>query len=475
MRDYPTGAVVAGRRRTGDPPTRSDGRPAPAPVNVPARRGATGRRALVLLFWVGLVLAVVPWWLATPAGSLGDTGAIALAAGRIVGLVAGYVMLVQILLMSRLRLLDRLAGEELMTRWHRDIGGALIVAVLAHMALILVGYGSLDGYNPLVEARVLIVDVPDMLEAFLSAGILTAVGLFSVRAVRNALPYELWRWLHMSTYLVLYLSFGHQFSLGQQLFKPGLVRTGWIAAYIGVVVILAYGRVIAPLIFNLRYGLRVADVVAEGPDTISIYLTGRHLDRLKLLGGQWFRFRFLARGLWWQSHPFSVSAAKNGRWLRLTVKVVGAYTRELRDLDSGARVWAIGPRGSFTAAQRTAPRSLLIAGGIGITPIRAMLEELPPGATLIYRASTPADVVLQREIDWLARARDLDVWYVIGARTDPGPRQVMSPNGLRQLVPDLERRDVWLCGPAGFVEAAQKTVRRAGVRRKKIHLAAFEL
>ena len=54
---------------------------------------------------------------------------------------------------------------------------------------------------------------------------------------------------------------------------------------------------IAPLIFNLRYGLRVADVVAEGPDTISIYLTGRRLDRLKVLGGQWFRWRFLARGL----------------------------------------------------------------------------------------------------------------------------------------------------------------------------------
>ncbi|WP_090790160.1 ferredoxin reductase family protein [Asanoa ishikariensis] len=445
------------------------------PANVPARRGATGRRVLVLFFWAGLVLAVLPWWLATPAGSLSDTGAVTLAAGRIVGLVAGYVMLVQVLLMSRLRLLDRLAGEELMTRWHRDIGGALIVAVLGHMALILVGYGALDGFNPLVEARVLITGVPDMLTAFLSAGILTAVGLFSIRAVRNAMPYELWRWLHMSTYLVLYLSFGHQFSLGQQLFQPGVVRTGWLAAYVGVVVVLAYGRVIAPVFFNLRYRLRVADVVAEGPDTISIYLTGRRLDRLKLLGGQWFRFRFMGRGLWWQSHPFSVSAAKNGRWLRLTVKVVGAYTRELSELDSGGRVWAIGPRGSFTAAQRTAQRSLLIAGGIGITPIRAMLEELPPGATLIYRASTPADVVLQREIDWLARARDLDVWYVIGARTDPGPRQVMSPNGLRRLVPDLAGRDVWLCGPPGFVESAHKIVRRSGVPRKKIHLAAFEL
>jgi len=421
------------------------------------------------------VLAVLPWWLTTPAGSLTGTAAVALAAGRIVGLVAGYTMLVQVLLMSRLPLFDRWVGAERMTRWHREIGGALVVAVLGHASLILVGYGALDGVNVLVEAKVLITGFPDMLQAFLAAGILTVVGLFAIKAVRAALPYELWRWLHLTTYAVLVLAFSHQFSLGQQLFRPGPVRTGWIAFYVLVIALLAYGRLLSPLVFNLRHRLRVADVMAESADTVSIYLTGRRLDRLDLLGGQWFRFRFLARGLWWQSHPFSVSAARNGRWLRLTVKVVGAYTRELREVDPGTRVWAQGPNGTFTAAHRTAPRTLLIAGGIGITPIRAMVEELPPGAALIYRARTPADVVLHRELDWLAEARDLDLWYVIGSRDDPGPRQVLSPGGLRQLVPDVASRDVYLCGPPGLVGSARRAVRRAGVPRGRIHVAAFEL
>jgi ferredoxin-NADP reductase len=155
--------------------------------------------------------------------------------------------------------------------------------------------------------------------------------------------------------------------------------------------------------------------------------------------------------------------------------VVGAHTNDLRDLEQGTRVWAHGPSGTFTAAHRTCQRALLIAGGIGITPIRAMLEELPPGAAVIYRASRPTDVVLARELDWLAEARNVDLWYVIGSREDPGPRQMLSPGGLRRLVPDLPNRDVYLCGPPGLVDLAQRAVRKAGVSRQQIHVAGFEL
>ncbi|SCL68572.1 Predicted ferric reductase [Micromonospora citrea] len=466
----------AAGRRGGTTPSRRGGRPA-ADVRllVPPRRGPGGRRLLAGLLVAGLLGSVLPWWLDTPAGSLRSTAATVTAAGRITGLVAGYLLLVQVLMMSRLPVLERWVGGERIARLHRDVGATLLVAVLAHASLILVGYADLEDNSVLTEAGVLLRDHEDMVSAFAAAGILVLVGLTGVRAIRTALPYELWHALHLSSYAVLLLGFAHQFSNGAQLFRPGPVRTGWIAAYALVVAALLWGRVLAPLAFNLRHRLRVADVVAESPDTISIYLTGDRLERLDLLGGQFFRWRFLTRGCWWQAHPFSVSAAANGRWLRLTVKVVGAHTADLRDLDPGTRVWAEGPSGTFTAAHRTRERALLIAGGSGITPIRAMLEELPPGAALIYRARTPADVLLQRELDWLAEARDTSIWYVVGSRHDPGPRQVLSPEGLRRLVPDVARRDVYLCGPPGLVEEALRALRRAGVPGRQIHLATFEL
>jgi ferredoxin-NADP reductase len=338
-----------------------------------------------------------------------------------------------------------------------------------------VAYAEADEQSVLGEVGVLLRDYEDMLSAFAAAGIMVLVGCTGVRAIRTLLPYELWYHLHLTSYAALLLGFGHQFSNGAQLFPPGPVRTGWIAAYLLVVAALVWGRLVAPLRFNLRHRLRVADVVAETPDTVSIYLTGERLNQIDMLGGQYFRWRFLTRGCWWQSHPFSLSAAANGRWLRLTVKVVGSHTADLRDLDPGTRVWAEGPSGTFTAAHRTRERALLIAGGSGIAPLRAMLEELPPGAALIYRARTPADVLLHHELDWLAQARQVSVWYVIGSRDDAGPRQVMNPEGLRRLVPDVARRHVYLCGPSGLVEESVRVLRAAGVPRGQIHLATFEL
>ncbi|MDG4796379.1 ferric reductase-like transmembrane domain-containing protein [Micromonospora sp. WMMD1082] len=457
-------------------PYRGGGRsPVPPPLPVVPRRGAAGRRLLTVLFLGGLVASVLPWWLDTPAGSLTGGTAMTTAAGQITGLLAGYLLLVQVLMMSRLPVLERWAGGERIARWHRDVGATLLVAVLAHTALILVGYANLEGRSLLGQANVMLRDYQDMASAFAAAGLLVLVGLASVRAVRRVLPYELWHATHMAAYAVLLLGYAHQFSNGSQLFRPGPVRTGWIALYVLVITALLWGRVLAPTMFNLRHRLRVADVVAENRDTVSIYLTGRRLDRLEMLGGQFFRWRFLTRGCWWQSHPFSVSAAANDRWLRLTVKVVGQHTRDLRDLDLDTRVWAVGPSGTFTAAHRTRERALLIAGGSGITPLRAMLEELPPGAALIYRARTPDEVLLHEELDWLARARGVQVWYVIGSRHDPGPRQVMTPDGLRRLVPDVARRDVYLCGPPGLIEQCRGMLRRAGVPRRQIHLATFEL
>ncbi len=449
-------------------------RPGGRPSGVPVRRGR-GRRVVGALFWLGLVAAVLPWWLDTPAGSVAGAAQLLTAAGRITGLVCGYVLLTQVVLMSRLPVLESRIGAEDLTRLHRDLGGSLVVATLTHAALIIAGYARLDRLSVVAETGVLLGQNAHMVEAFCGAGILLALGLLSIRALRRALPHEVWHRLHLTSYAVLLLAFGHQFSEGQQLFRPGPVRWLWIAFYCAAIAAVGWGRILRPAVFNLRHRLRVANVVAENPDTISVYLTGRHLDRLDVRGGQFFRWRFLTRGAWTQAHPFSLSAPGNDRWLRITVKVVGRYTAELRDLRPDVRVWASGPSGGFTADRRTRDRCLLIAGGSGITPIRALLEELPPGATLIYRAATPADLLLRRELDWLAQARGTDVWYVVGSRDDRGPRHVLSPRGLRELVPDVAGRDVYLCGPDGLVDTANRALRAAGVPGRQIHRTSFAL
>jgi predicted ferric reductase len=425
------------------------------------------------LFWLGVVGVVLPWWLNTPGGSVTGVDAALVEAGRLTGLLGGYVLLLQFLLMSRVGWLERRLAATEIVAWHRDLGALLLFLVLSHLSLITVGYAGYEHVSPLDQTFALIDGAEDMVSAYLAATLLVGMGILAVRALRRRLRYEVWYFLHLTSYAVLLLSYGHAFANGQEL-TGGPGRWIWTGLYAIVLANLVRGRLVAPLILNLRHRLRVADVVPEGPDTFSIYIAGWRLDRLRAQAGQFFRWRFLTRGCWWQAHPFSLSAAPNPQWLRLTIKVVGDHTHRLWYLQPGMRVLAGGPSGAFTAGRRTRPHALLIAGGSGIAPIRALLEELPPGAVVLYRARSPEDLIFQEELDWLAHERDAQVWYVLGSRHDPAPRQALSPRGLRALVPDVAQRDAYLCGPPGLVEAARRTLRRLRVPRRQIHVDPFE-
>ncbi len=447
---------------------------APSVAARPIDRARHWRWLLLALFWFGLGAALLPWWLDTAPDAMRGAGSVLTAAGRITGLVAGYVLLVQVMLMSRLGWLERWIGANDLILWHRELGGFLVVAVLAHAALVTFGYARTEHVSVLGQTWTFLTEYEEVLKAFAATAMLVGIGLLAVRGIRRALSYEVWYLLHITAYLVLLLAFSHQFADGQEL-ASGAARYLWIGLYLAVIVAVLWGRLVAPLRLNLRHRLRVADVVAEAPDMTSVYVTGRALDRLGAKAGQFFRWRFLARRVWWQSHPFSLSAAPNDHWLRLTVKTVGDHTARLRRLRPGVRVYVEGPAGEFTADRRTRSKTLLIAAGSGIAPIRALLEEVPPGAVVLYRASTPDDLVFVEELEPLAEARGAKLWYVLGSRDDPGPRHLFSARGLHELVPDIARRDVYLCGPDGFISTSVRLLRRLGVPRHQIHLDPFEL
>ena len=459
-------------------PARPQRRPATAmsaPAARPRERTAPGRFLVRVVFWSGLVLAVLPWWLGTGTGSLTAGPQLYEAAGRVAGLVAGYMLLVQVVMMSRLSVLERWIGARHLALWHKELGAFVLVTILAHAALITIGYAATDGSGFLGETWKLLRTYNDMLTAFIATGLIVLIGLLSVRVLRRALPYELWYFLHLFTYVVLLLGYAHQFSNGQELYKPGLGRTVWIAFYCVAIAMVAWGRLAGPVWLNLRHRLRVADVVPEGRDMVNVYITGRRLHDLDAKAGQFFRWRFLGKGLWWQAHPFSLSAAPNGRWLRLTVKTVGSHTAALRDLRPDTRIYVEGPWGDFTAARRITNKALLIAAGSGIAPIRALLEELPAGAVVLYRATTVRDLALREDLEHPPSMLHATLWFVVGDRRDAGPRHLFTPKGMLDLIPDIAERDVYLCGPDGLISSTMKVLRRLRVPRRQVHLDPFEL
>ncbi len=148
----------------------------------------------------------------------------------------------------------------------------------------------------------------------------------------------------------------------------------------------------------------------------------------------------------------------------------------------GTRVWFEGPYGIFTDAGRTAPRLAVVAAGIGITPVRALLEDsrLQAGeATVVLRASSPSDTYLWGEVQDLARSRSIRVTTMIGRRSSDGPAwmtQQASDGGttLSTLFPDLLRSDLYICGPTAWLDAVESDARRAGVPDFQIHAERFD-
>ncbi len=447
----------------------------PIPDDRPPAEQYSGNRLLtVLLFFAGLATSVSLWLFETQAGEVSDTATLMLAAGRITGLIGGYLLFVQLLMMSRVSWLEEWVGARDLLRWHRWLGTSLTVFVLAHVVFIVYGYALTGDTGVVDQGWTIITTLPEMLSATAATIILIVISLISIRAAKNKLPYELWHLIHLTGYLVLLLGYGHQVATGANL-SGDFADIFWPALAALVISALVWGRLVEPLWLNARHRFEVAEVVTEGAtNTFSIYIDGKKLEKLPAQAGQFMRWRFLTHNGWWQSHPFSLSAAPNSQWLRLTVTAVGGHTQRLGEMKPGTPVWAEGPFGVFTAQRRTRRRALLIAGGSGIAPIRALLEDMPPDTIVIYRASRPDELVFRGELEDLAERRDAWVRYIVGGRNDPGPRRLFTPNGLLGLVPDVSRRDVYLCGPPGLVDAAVSTLRELDVPDSQLHLDPFE-
>ena len=393
-----------------------------------------------------------------------------LTIGNFFGLHVATIMLVQLVLIARLPWLERRIGMDRLTSWHRWVGFTLFWTVLLHATFVVLGFAQLDRASPL-RTFFALAGQPATLFGVIAATILIAVVAISTRYVRRRLQYETWHMIHLALYATVVLGLVHQ-SLEPHAFKVSpLATVYWWGLWALVLTALVVGRVAMPFWRNAYHQFRVAKVVPESDDAVSVYVTGRHLERLPARAGQFFIWRFPGSRPLWHANPFSLSAAPDGQTLRLTVKAVGPASAALRELPVGARVFAEGPYGAFTAMHRTKPGLLLIAGGIGVTPIRSLLEDTDGQVTVLYRVRTEADAVLLPELQALAAARGGQV-HVLAGRTGSGSRP-FEPDDLAALVPDIAERDVYVCGPPAMTEATRATLHRSGVSRRHIVTERF--
>jgi predicted ferric reductase len=398
--------------------------------------------------------------------------------GGLTGLLGAFLALLQIVLLARLPVLGRTIGFDRLTVWHRWNGYLVLLLVVAHTVFAVLGF-AMDAHNGfLIEFWYLLANhiQVGMVTATIGLALFVLVTISSVTIARRRLRYEHWYWVHLTAYAGIALAWFHEIPTGGDInpaFHPGWT-TYWRALFFGTLGLLVF-RLLTPVWVTLRYRLRVAEVTAEGPTVTSVRITGRGLDRLAARPGQFFLWRFLTPGFWWTAHPFSLSAAPDGGSLRISVKAAGDHTTRMGALPVGTRVVAEGPYGAFTEAARRNGKVLLIAGGIGITPVRALAETMDGDLDVIYRVLAEDDIVFADELAALSGRRSVNVRYVVGDHRSDEGRDLLSAAHLRELVPDLAERDVYLCGPPAMVDAIARDARRAGVPRRSLHVERFAL
>ncbi|WP_210411238.1 ferric reductase-like transmembrane domain-containing protein [Pseudarthrobacter sp. NIBRBAC000502771] len=388
------------------------------------------------------------------------------------GLLAGYGVTVMVALMSRAPALERGVGADRLSRWHGLGGRAIIALILIHGIAATVAWSTVQRI-PLWTATVNVLHMPGLVAAAAGTLLFLSVGYISARSVRRKLRYETWHFLHLLTYLAIALSFSHELA-GPDLAGLPFVQVGWSLLYTFSFGLVLRYRVIAPLTQMWRHRLRVDHVVHEGAGVASVILRGRHLEELQAESGQFFRWRFLTGNLLLSSHPFSLSAPPHPQFLRITVKAVGDGTSLIHAVRPGTMVLAAGPYGAMTNDRRRGRGVLLIGGGVGITPMRALFETLPvPGSalTLLYRATSPEEILFRDELEHIAHQRGAQLIFLTGRSSDP--RNAVTAHSLRQMVPDLTSRDVYICASQRFSTAATAGLIQAGLPRRQLHHEEF--
>ena len=392
---------------------------------------------------------------------------------RVAALSGAYLALLGLLLVSRITWIERAVGHDRLVSWHRKSAPYALFLILIHVLLVTVGYAANDKVRVGAELWRLVTSYPWMLPAFVGFLSFMAAGISSYKRVRSKIKYETWWTIHLYTYIAIAFSFMHQVLTGVMFIGHPLNRAYWTGLYIFVAVTIVIWRLLIPAYKSIRFKLRVDKVEIEAPGIISIYVKGRNLHKLKAEGGQFFNWRFLDSHRWYESHPFSLSASPKHDSMRFTVKDLGDHSRSLVSVKPGTKVMIEGPYGTFTKHQAHYNRPLvLIGGGVGITPIRALLEELPSDRdiSLIYRTSNEEGLIFLDEITQLAKRKNARLHVL------PGSRKLypLDARHLEQLVPNIREAEIYICGPTPLTEIVRESARALGMPKGRVHSEIFE-
>jgi len=426
-------------------------------------------------------LAIITFlWLATSGNTLLTNPTIDIVYivfSRIAGLLAVYFTLLQFLIIGRVKWLERTFGFDKLSTAHYWIGVIAFTFIVLHLLLLLAGYSLIykaTWWQQFVDFNT---SWEELFPATVSVFLFIVVIISSISITKKMLKYELWYYVHLISYLAVLLAFGHQLEIGYDLRTNSIFSTYWILLYVFVIINFIFYRFLWQFYIFYKHKFYISKVQKETVDTVSIYIKGTNIQNFIYKPGQFVILRFLTTNLIFQAHPYSISSLPNSKYIRITIKSLGDFSSKIKNIAIGTKVLIDGPNGIFTKKENQGNKILFIAGGIGITPIRTLIEELlteKKNIVLLYAVKSQNEIIFKKELELIEQKNkdNFKIKYIIKDKEN-ADFNTIDENCIKILVPDVATREVYLCGPILMSKTMKKYLINLKTNKNKIYYEKF--
>jgi predicted ferric reductase len=435
------------------------------------------RRTLSGLFWVLLYIAVVlsPLWVVmrSPVPSGRDFWVELSVA---LGFVAFMQFGLQFVIVARFRGVTAPYGIDLILQYHRQIAFVAFLLMVVHPAILVVRTPRLVALlNPFGGT-------PASRWGMVSLLAFVALMLTSLVRRQLRLSYEWWRGLHiLFSLLALFAALVHILLVA--VYTNSSLKAGFLLLFaVAMTIVLIYLRVGRPMAM-LRHPYRVVEVVRERGRSWTVAVEPVGHEGLRFAPGE-FAWLTLRTPFSFDEHPFSFSSsAEAPERLEFGIKELGDFTSRIGELAPGTTVYLEGPHGSFSVDRQPAAGYVLIAGGIGISPMISMIRTLADRGDrrpvmLIYGTRTLENAAYYDQLEELKPRMALEVVHIL---EEPhaewsGEKGWITTDVLRRVLPkERITRAIFVCGPGPMMDAVERALLECGVPPRAIHMERFDL
>jgi len=388
------------------------------------------------------------------------------------------MVMLQFILTARFRRLKAPYGSDIVYYFHRQISQVAFGLILLHPIILFVA-------NP-ETIRLLNVFEAPWRARFGLTGLVALILLVALSVYRKRLKiqYDIWRITHgLFAVAAVGFSMAHVILVGYYISTP-IKQFLWGSYAIFWVGLLLYVRVIKPWL-EYRRPYEVVQVIPERNDTWTLELRPKGHNGFRFQPGQFAWLTLRSSPFADREHPFSISssAAQTGK-LSFTIKNLGDFTAQIKDIQPGEIAYLDGPYGSFTIDRHPhAPGFVFIAGGVGVTPVMSMLRTMADRgdqrpAVLLFGSNTWEAITFREELESLQARLNLKVVHVLAKPPQDwtGERGFINLEILQRCLPKPALRyEHFICGPDPMMDAVEKGLRQLGVDYGDFHSERFNL